>query len=821
MPPLLQDLGRALKLFTRSPGFAAIAVVALMLGIGANTAIFSVVNAVLLKPVPFPEPDRLVMLMISANGTPVIPAASPAQFVYWRARADVLEDVAAFRSTTLNYSGGESPARINAAQATEAYFRTFRAPLVKGRGFTAEEGLPGGARSTVISYRFWKRLLDADPDIIGKKISLSGEPYTVVGVVGPDFDMREYGDPEIWLPLQIDPNTTDGAYLYQVVARLKPGVTLKQAQERLEASVAAFRERFPGVLGPRAGFSARTLQEALVGRGVRTTLFALLGAVGLVMLIACANVANLTLVRANLRQREIAVRSALGASPGRIVRQILAESLLLSLAAGTLGLIFGFLGMRALLAVDTAGLPRLGEAGSLVGMDWRVVSFTLTLSFSTVLLFGLAPALAASRTSLAGLIKGGGSRGSVRQSRSRSALVIVEVALALVLRIGAGLLIRTSAALNRVDPGFDAKHVLTMQTSLSGRRFVSARSVEQTVRIARERLRAIPGVAGAAATCCVPMQTGWGMPFNIPGRAGAGRYTGSNAAVFTSPGYFDVFEIPVLRGRAFNDGDAAAAPPVAIINEAFAKRYWPDGADPLGDRILIGGGAANMHEYAGEPLRRIVGVVGDVRAAGLADEPEPIMYVPEAQLPDALSALVVSSLPTTWVVRTRGNPESVSRAVQEALRRATGLPVTDVRTMRAIVSLSVSRQRLYRLLMSVFAGSALLLAAIGIFGLMAYAVQQRTREIGIRLALGAAPVHLRGTVIRQGMLLVGGGIAAGLAAAYCLASVLASLLFGVRAHDPIVFVAIPIVLTVVALAAMAVPAVRASRVDPLESLRQE
>jgi hypothetical protein len=324
------------------------------------------------------------------------------------------------------------------------------------------------------------------------------------------------------------------------------------------------------------------MQEALVGRGVGATLFVLLGAVGLVMLIACANVANLTLVRANLRQREIAVRSALGASGGRIAQQLLAESLLLSLVAGALGLIFGFLGMRALLAVDTAGLPRLGEAGALVGMDWRIVAFTLTLSFSTVLLFGLAPALVASRTNLAGLIKGGGSRGSVRQSRSRSALVIVEVALALVLMIGAGLLIRTSVALNRVDPGFDANHLLTMQASLSGGRFASARSVEQTVRIARERLRAIPGVIGAAATCCEPMQSGWGMPFTIPGRADAGRYTGSNAAVFTSPGYFDVFRAHGLCRAAAHAGDRHT------LRAGCGARAFARHGDPSGDAARRG-----------------------------------------------------------------------------------------------------------------------------------------------------------------------------------------------------------------------------------------
>jgi predicted permease len=795
----------------------------LAIGIGANVAIFSIVNAVLLRPLPFPDPDRLVTLMISANRTPLLPVASPAQFMYWRKQTDVLEDVAAFTSTTLNFTGGEIPDRVSATQASAAYFRTFRAPMVAGRSFTAEEDLPGGAHVTVLSHDFWMRRLDNDPEIVGKTISLSGVAHTVVGIVGPNLDMREFGNPELWVPLQVDPSTTDRPYIYQVAARLKPGVTLEQAQVRLEASVAAFRERYPDVLGPRAGFSAQMMREAIVGRGVRTTLFVLLGAVGFVLLIACANLANLLLMRASQRSREIAVRAVLGASRGRIVQQLLTESVLLSLVGGILGLIGGFLMMRVLLAVNTAGLPRLGDAGTLVGMDWRVLAFTLILSLSTVLLFGLVPALAGARTNLVEVIKGGGNRaaGSLLRSRMRSVLLMAEVGLAVVLLIGAALLIRTSLALNQVDPGFDTSNLLTMRTSLAGPEFATTERSNQIMRVARERVRSIPGVLDAVATCCVPMPPGWGMPVNIPGRADEGLYTGSNAVVFTSPGYFDIFSVPVLRGRAFNDGDRAGAPPVAIINDALARKYWPDGTDPLQDRILIGGSSANMREYADEPVRQIVGIVGNVRATSLADVPGPIMYVPQGQLPDALNALIASSLPTAWVVRTRGDRTSVSLAVQEELRLATGLAVTDVRTMEEVVSLSVSRQRLHMLLMSVFAASAVLLAAVGIFGLTTYVVQQRTQEIGIRMALGADAGKVRGMVIRQGMLVVGLGLAAGVTAAYCVARLLASVLYQVEPRDTVVFVTIPLLLALVALVAVAIPASRASRVNPLESVRYE
>jgi putative ABC transport system permease protein len=598
-------------------------------------------------------------------------------------------------------------------------------------------------------------------------------------------------------------------------------VTLAQAQDRLEASVAAYRESFPGVLGPRAGFSALTMQEAVIGPDVRTTLFVLLGAVGFVLLIACTNVANLMLVRASRRRREMAIRSALGAGRGRIAQQLLTESVLLSLVGGMLGLIAGFLGMRALLSVNTAGLPRLGDAGSLLGMDWRVVAFTVGISLATGILFGLVPALAGWRADLVEVMKDSGSRagGGFRQSRTRSTLVVVEVGLAVVLLIGAALLIRTSLALSQVDPGFDASHLLTMRTSLSDSRFATSDSVERTVQNARERIRSMPGVLDAVATCCVPLQPGWGLPFNIVGRDGEGPFTGSNAVVFSSPGYFETFRIPVLRGRAFDDRDDAAAPPVAIINEALARQFWPDGSDPLEDSILIGGGAANMRELAEEPVRQIIGVVGDVRAAGLAEDPGPVMYVPQAQLPDALTALVASTTPMAWIVRTQGDPASVSVAVQDEVRRATGVPVTDARTMEEVLSLSVSRQRLHMLLMSVFAGAALLLAAIGIFGLMAYAVQQRTQEIGLRMALGAAPGRVSGMVVRQGMLLVAVGLAAGLVAAYYLANVLGSILYEVKPRDFVAFVTIPVVLALVSLAAVGIPAARASRMNPLEALR--
>ena len=824
MQALLQDLKHALRMFRESPGFTVTVVAALTIGIGANTAIFSVVNAVVLEPIPFAEPDRLVRLMNSNRETGgVNGASSPAKFMHWRAQAEVLQDVAAFRTNSLNYTAGDLPERVTASQVSENYFRAFRAPIVEGRTFAPEEDLPGAPRTTVLTHDFWTQRLGGDPDIIGRSLTLSGDAYTVIGVVGRDFDLREFGDPELFVPFQLDPNTTDQGHYFQTVGRLRPGVTLEQARERLEVSADQYRERFPDAMGESSGFTVRTLQESIVGSDARRTLWILLGAVAFVLLIACANVANLLLVRATGRGREIAIRAALGAGRGRIVRQLLTESVLLSMTGGVLGLVLGFVGMRSLLSVNTAGLPRLGDGGSLMGMDWRVVSFALALSMVTGIVFGLVPALVAARTDLNAVIKNSSSRSGsgAGQSRTRSALVIVELGLCVVLLVGAALMIRTSLAIARVDPGFTTENVLAMRTSLTGPRFLTSAGVEQVTRNALERIRSIPGVAEAAATCCVPLQGGYGLPFNIIGRENEGPYTGGGGFVTTSPGYFDTFEIPVRRGRVFNELDDADAPPVVIINQALADEYWPDGSDPLAERMLIGGGSGNMKELAEEPVRQIVGVVADVRAQGLTNDPSPIMWVPQAQVPDALNALNLEITPMAWVVRSEVDPASVAATIQEELRLATGLPVTDVESMEEIMSISTSRQRVNMLLMTVFGGSALLLAGIGIYGLMAYSVQQRTQEIGIRMAMGADSGRVRTMVIKEGMVLVLIGMAVGLGAAYFLANVLASVLFEVEPRDLTVFVTVSAVLTSIGLASVAIPALRASRVDALEAVRYE
>ncbi len=793
METFLQDLKHSVRMWRQSPGFIAAAVAALALGIGTNTAIFSVVNSVLLRPAPFPDPDRLVLFMnTSPQGSGA--GASPAKFNNWRSQTQVVQDVSVFRTGVVNLTGNEFPEQLRSGQVSADFFRLFGARIFRGRTFTREEDLPQGEHVVVLSNGFWKRRFAADPNIIGKTISLGGDPNVVIGILADGFDFRDFGPaPDVWVPFQLDPNSDDQGHYFTAAGRLKPGVTLQQAQARMKIAADEFRRKYPNALQANNGFGVEPVREAMV-KNVRSSLLVLVGAVSLVLLMACANVANLLLARAVGRRREIAVRAAIGAGRGRIVRQLLTESVLLSLAGAVAGAVLGVFGIRALLSVNTANLPRVGTDGSLVMLDWRVLAFTVGLGVLTGLLFGLIPALQASRTDLAATLKeGGGRTGSgFRHNKARTVLVVSEVALAVVLLVGAALLIRTSVALNSVKPGFDTEHVLTMRMSLTGPRFATSAGIERLVQDGVEKLRHIPGVTVATAACCVPLEGGYGLPFLVVGRPlKDGPFHGGGGWATVSPGYFEAFQIPIVRGRSFNDRDTAAAPPVVIINQAMAKQFWPK-ADPLADKIWIGKGI--MRELAAEQPRQVIGIAGDVRGNGLDSEPGPIMYVPNPQVPDALNALNVRITPLRWIIRTQGDPYKVSAAVQEQLRQVTGLPVSDVRSMGEVVSRSTSRQRFNMLLMTVFGVAALFLAAIGIYGLMAYSVQQRTQEIGIRLALGAATGQVRNMVVRQGMMLAIVGIAIGVGAAFGLTRLMASFLYGVKERDLAVFTVMPLVL---------------------------
>jgi putative ABC transport system permease protein len=816
---LRQDIRYAARMLRRSPGFTATAIVALALGIGANTAIFTVVNTVLLRPLAYLDPDRIVQLELSSpqgNGN----ITSIPKFNTWKEQTRVFQDIAAYDQggPGINLTGGDRPEQLKGIHVSSSFFQLFGARVVAGRTFSAEEDRPGGPPVTVLSGGLWRRRFGGDPNLVGKSIDLGGEPYTVTGILEQTFT----SDPpaEIYLPLKADPTSTDQAHFLQAAARLKPGVSLEQAKSAMNLAADEYKRKFPGMMGPHDGFTAEPLRDTVVG-DVRRSLLVLLGAVSFVLLIACANVANLLLARATIRRREIAIRSAIGAGRARLIRQLLTESVMLSLAGGVLGLGLGYLGVRALLQINPGNIPRVGEFGEGVSLDWRVLVFTLGVSILTGIVFGLIPAFSASRSDLNLTLKESGSRSGsgMRQNKARSILVVSEMALALVLLAGAALLIRTFSLLRGVNPGFDTHNILTMEMSLAGARFEKTAGVDQLVREAQRRVGSLPGVVAIAETCCLPLQGGLGLPFIIEGRPlTEGTAHGGGAWKPVSPRYFDVFKIPLVRGRMFTDRDDGGAAGVVLISEGLAKQFWPNG-DPVGQRVTIGKGVGPEFE---EPPREIIGVVGDTRDAGLNNNPNPSMYVPAAQLKDGVTKLNNGFIPASWVIRTSVEPFSLSKEIQEELRTASGgLPVAHVRSMEQVRGESTARSDFNMTLLVIFAGVALLLAAIGIYGLMAYSVQQRTQEIGIRMALGASSQDVRSMVVKQGMILALAGVILGVGAALGLTRLMASLLYGVTPRDPIAMTSVAVLLTGVALAATYFPARRASRVDPVVSLRYE
>jgi len=820
---LLQDVRYAGRMLRRSPGFAATAISALALGIGANTAIFTVVNTVLLQPLAYPEPDRLVQLELSSpqgNGN----ITSIPKFIIWREQTQVFQDVAAYDlgGPGVNLTGEDRPEQLKGVHVSAQFFRLFGARAVAGRTFSAEEDRPGGPPLAVIAGGLWRRRFGSDLNLVGKSIDLGGEPFTVIGILDPTFTSDPPAD--IYLPLKADPNSTDQAHYLRAAARLKPGVTLEKAKAAMKVAAEQFNRKFAAAagaqLGPQGSFTAEPLRDTIVG-DVRKALLVLLGAVSLVLLIACANVANLLLARATIRRREIAIRAAIGAGRGRLIRQLLTESVLLSLAGGLLGLGLGYFGVRGLLSINPGNIPRIGEQGSGITLDLRVLVFTLGVSVFTGVLFGLIPAFNASRTDLNATLKESGLRAGsgLRQNKARSILVVTEMALALVLLVGAALLIRTFGALRSVDPGFDARNVLTMQMSLTGTRFNKAAGVNQLVREVQRHVESLPGVTALASTCCLPLEGGFGLPLTIEGRPLTdGPFHGGASWHPVSPRYFQVFKIPLVQGRMFTERDDGGAVPVVLINEGLAKQFWPN-SDAVGQRITIGKGIGP--EFAEAP-REIVGIVGDVRGQGLNNNPDPIMYVPVAQVTDGVTALNNGIIPITWTIRTNVEPYSVSKEIQEALRTASGgLPVAHIRSMEQVRGESTSRTDFNVTLLVIFASLALLLAAIGIYGLMAYSVQQRTQEIGIRMALGASAQDVRKMVVIQGMTLALAGVIIGVAAALGVTRLMASLLYGVTPKDPIAMTSVALLLVGVALAATYLPARRASQMDPVESLRYE
>ena len=815
---LLRDLRYGARGLAREPGFTAIAVVTLALAIGANTAIFSVADGLLLRPLPLPRADRLLLVLRRFREGETA-AVSPTKLFFLQPRLQgVFSGSAGYesRGAPFNLVGDGIPERIRGSHVTAGFFSTIGVQPLLGRDFLAEEDRPGGRRVVLLSHRLWVRRLGADPHVLGRPLRLSGETYTVIGVMPAGFRFPAVA--ELWTPFAFDPASTSEANYFELVGRLRDAVAPETANATARVLTRSFATAFPQELAPDEVFGTSPLQERLYGR-VRPALLVLLAAVGAVLLIACVNVANLQLARAAARQREIAIRNALGAGWWRIVRQLLTESMLLALAGGGAGLLLGAACIRPLLAMSPIQLDRLAQPG----IDGRVLAFTLLVSMAAGVVFGLVPALQPARGNLHEPLKEGGNRtaGSVGRQWLRRSLVVSEVALALVLITGASLLVHSFVGLLRQEAGFDAGHVVTMKLSLPPARYGTAAAAERFGSQLVERLEALPGVRAAALTTTVPLEPGPDLSFKVVGRKGGGEdgqgdYDADFRAI--TPGIFKALRIPILRGRGFTAGDRVGGPLVALINREAARRIWPN-EDPIGQRIFVAEGAKDLEDRG---PRTIVGIVGDTRDDGLDRKQPAVLYVPLGQLPDTLAAMFLKLLPLTVAVRTAADsPAIVADTKKEIWAMDPTQPIDDVRTMAEVRDASLGTRRFTTTLLGLLALLALTLAAVGIYGVLSYLVEQRTREIGVRMALGASTAQVQRLVLRQGMGAVAVGIVLGLAGALAVTRLLGGLLVGVTAHDPLSFLVTPALLAAIAVLAGSIPAHRASRLDPLAALREE
>jgi putative ABC transport system permease protein len=803
METFWKDTRYAVRTLRRSTGFTLAAVAALALGIGANSAIFSVVYALLLRPLPYAEPERLVMIWEKFETRQRLRnVISPANFLDWRSQSTCFEAMAAVGDFRANLTGGFEPEELSAQFVSHEFFDILRAQPQRGRVFNKADDAPGGPPVVILSHGLWQRRFGGNPSIVGQAITLNGEPATVLGIMPPGFHFRNERT-EVWAPLRLNParnyRQLAGRYL-TAVARLKPNVSVMQAQSELD-NIARRLEQDHAAFNKGWGVNIVGLHEQITG-DFRLALQVLLGAVGFVLLIACANVANLLLTRAASRRREIAIRTSLGAGKLRLVRQLLTESVILGLLGGLGGLILAVWALDLLTGAAPKNIPRMSE----VGLNWTVLAFTGAISILTGLLFGLAPAAAAARLDLHEALKEGGGRTSGARQRTRSGLVVAEIALSLILLVGSGLLLRSFWRLTHVDPGFEAENVLTMRIQLAGSVYRQAPQRIRYFQQAVDKVSALPGVTAAGAINFIPFGGGlsatgfWieGTPKPEPGKSMVTR------VLSAYPGYFRTMQIPLIRGRLFTERDTADAPRVFLINQTMVRRHFTN-EDPIGKRLVVDMG----DDRPGE----IVGIVGDTRHLKLDDEEYPMVYYMYTHLPMGFMSLVI---------RTSNRPESMAGTVVAALRPLdSAQPIAEIQRMDALISETVSRERLTAALLAIFAGVALLLAAIGIYGVIAYSVTQRTQEIGIRMAVGALGRDVLRDVIRRGMTLAAAGVAIGLAAALALTRVMSRLLFEVKPADPVTFICVAGLLTAVALAACWLPARRATRIDPMEALRYE
>jgi putative ABC transport system permease protein len=803
---LLQDTRYALRMLRKNPGFTAITVITLALGIGVNTAIFSLVDGILLRPLPYEQPDRLVRVVQSQRQLGLdLWNLSQATFASLRDNNHSLEAVAAYTTSGANLTGNGEPERVSLGTVSADFFKVLGIPPLLGRGFSAGEDTPGNNGVCVISFGFWQRRFGGDPNIVGKSLELNSAAIEVIGVMPAGFSFPRT-EIDLWTPIALNPTRT-APYFIKAIGRLGPGVSPAEAQAETTAVLWDYARQHPNASESRIpldqGSALKTivtpLKESIVGRTEKPLLI-LLSAVGLVLLIACANVANLLLARATSRVREIAVRFALGATPSRVARQLLTESLVLAAIGAAVGMLLAWIGVRMLDRLPIEGIPRI----EVVTVDGRVLAFTAGIALLTGVLFGLMPALRAYRMGMVAAMHEGGRAGSSSR-RSSSVLVAAQFALSFVLLIGAGLLMKSFQRLQSVDLGFNPEKLLTMVVSLPARKYSKPQQSLQFYQSLIDRLRSTPGVRSAGLTTNIPFVGDDNTDnFIVEGHEPKSGDEGMQTQLLSiTPGHLQVMGIPLLRGRDFLETDNSDSQLVAIVDETLARMYWPDG-DALGKRVETTGDMQWM---------TIVGVVGGIKQDGFAEELQPHIYMPLAQSPELLAKLAV---------RTDGPPNATISAIRsEVSALDPNIPVFSIRTMQDVMDRTLNSQRLTNLLLTSFSVLALLLAAVGIYGTMSLYVGSRKNEFGIRMALGAQPGVLLRSVLQEGLLLSAAGVATGLVGALALARTIASLLFQVSPTDPVIFTGVPLVLVVVSLIACFVPARRASRVDPITALRHE
>jgi putative ABC transport system permease protein len=830
------DLLYALRTMRRHPAFAAVAILTIALGVAATTAVFSIVSTVLLRPLPFPDPDRLIIVGFThpkrASPDP-IPGMSIPRYRIWREQTDAFQDVAAYAyGSSVNFASGDRDEQVVMGRSTASFFHLFGVSAAQGRTYGEEEDRPHGPRVVLLSDGFCQRQYGGTSTAVGRTISLAGASYVVIGVLPATFETRSLNpvaralpEPDVWVPLQLDLNHTSDDNFLVVAARLRPGVSFETAQAQTKRAAAAYYRAFPDSYPPGGSLGIVPFEHLVVGEA-RAALLLLAASVACVLVITWVNTACLLLMRGSSRHRELAIRAATGASRGRLVRQLVTESLVLAGAGGALGLLLGLPGVYALLAMQPGHIPRLAPDGSNIVVDWPLLLFAIATTMASGVAAGLLPAWRVSRVDLETSLRSGGGRtgAGARHERARALLVIAEVALASLLLVSTTLVIRGFIALRHVDPGFDTHRLLTMETVVTEPRFAATNQTMQLVDDGIARASAVPGVEQAtAALTGVPLRSGGTLKIEVAGAPPASGRDLVGVWNVVARDYFQATRIPLVRGRLFSTRDDNHALPVAIVNQTLARRLWP-GGDPIGDRVLTGRGAGP--DFIDVP-RQVVGIVGDVRNWGLDDQLPPVVYIPFAQLPDNEMAIYNRlGAHVSWMVRTspesyRSGPYQAATAIREALRDATHLPVAQVRSMDDVSTASTAGQRFEAWLMTLFGVSALLLAALGVYGVLAHAVQERTREIGIRVALGATTGEIRGLVLARGLMLTAIGIAVGMVSALGLTRLLSGILFGISPYDGVSFAIVPIALCLAALAAIWLPARRAARVDPVIALRAE